>query len=73
MRSAKCQLRNAELQMRSAQCQLRNVELPMRSAECQMRNELKSDVISNEQRGGNVRRGEEKTYQTGLKRRQGEE
>jgi len=38
-----------------------------------MRNEIKSDVISNERRGGNVRRGEEKTYQTGIKRMQGEE
>ena len=38
-----------------------------------MRNELKSDVISNEQRGGDVNRGEEKTYQTGIKRMQGEE
>ena len=44
----------------------------MRNAKCQLRNEIKSDVISNEQRGGNVRRGEEKAYQIGMKRMEGE-
>ena len=75
MKNYKCGVRNVNcgIFLGNAECQLRNVELTMRSAECQMRNEIKSDVISNEQRGGNVKRGEEKTYQTGIKRMQGEE
>ena len=55
--------------VRSVNCEM----LAMRRAECQLRNEIKNDVISNELRGGSVQRGEKKTYQSSVKRMQGEE